>query len=218
MYSILRSVGILLVLMGIGSFVLPKFKRDSTVWQSLGSARNPVMIVSILAGAGLFVLSYRMQMAAEREAAARRRAARDETAREATKPEPEYDDDVAEPSVSESVPETVEANPVSEWQFPKPSADEPAMVEAGSVIVSAKSAATPEVVAEYSPIAQEKAGSESVVIEKSAVDPASRPLEKSPSSILQPVAEKRMQSRPAFEEDPESIFDELPQKPPQSLN
>ena len=231
MYSLMRSIGILLIMMGIGSFVLPRFNRDSWVWQSLGSARNPTMTVSIVLGAILFSLSYKLQMDKEKEEAARRRAARElPTRRRRTTAEPAEQVDTPTNDFASANVETgatahevaPAASPLGDWKFPDASlpganSSEDAPIEAGSVIVAAKSLQTPQVVAEYTPVAEEKAGSESVVIEKTAADIANRPLEKSPSSILQPVSEKRLRSSPAFEEDPESIFDELPQNPPQAL-
>ena len=197
MHRVLRSIGILLIVIGVCSFVMPKFKkdfaflqalgdppvykRDSIFPQNLGSFRSVAMILSILTGAGLSALSYRMQMAMQREAAARRRAAQEEAARR--KVEIARDEETEEAvsnelpesavSASETFPEA--APPVStadDWKLPEAPANEPTPVQAGSVIVSTKSSETPQVVAEYVPVAEEKVGSESVVIEKTAVDPA----------------------------------------------
>lgn len=235
MHSILRSVGILLCFIGIGSFVMPMFNRDHPIWQALGDARTVVMILSIVVGAGLVAYSYVMQGAYEREQADRRRTDRERTSRspngEARRSEPRR---VEPPEQNEdSTPnfaaigletpkprvETPPPRPPVEISLPDMSALEkdPEPILGGSAILVSKVLESPQVVGEYNPVAEEKEGSESVVIEKRDDDTAKRPTEKAPSSILQPMAEKKLRAKPAFEDDPESIFDELPQADPSSV-
>lgn len=221
MHSILRSVGILLILTGIGSFIMPKFNRDHKIWIALGSSRNPVMILTVLVGSGITVLSYMLQGSHELNQATRRRTARQE---------PEYEEDSPKNYADSEINRTAAATAIAELERSEIEQSSPIELErreiqiaapemeparGGSAVVVAVQDA-PQVVAEYSPVAEEKAGSESVVIEKRDEDAAKHLTEKSPSSIVRP-SEKRFRASPAFEEDPESIFDELPQSPPTSL-
>ena len=216
-------------MIGVGSFVMPKFNRDHAIWMALGSSRNPIMGLSILVGAGIIALSYKMQVTYERERLSRRRAAREEAALHAE--EIDHKDESPESSSDSGTEWTAASSNTSapldrELATPEPvkmtppevrrGASEPQPVHSVTAVAVATSAA-PQVVGESSRIALEKAGSESVVIEKRDEDTAKRPMEKSASSIMHPVAEKRVRPAPAFEEDPESIFDELPQTPPQSF-
>lgn len=230
MHSILRSVGILLCFIGIGSFVMPMFNRDHPIWQALGDARGILMTLSIVVGAGLTAYSYVMQGTYEREQATRRRTDRERTPRPSNGETrrvapPEQDEEstpnfaaIGLPTAKPRVEAAAPRQPV-EISLPDMSALEkdPEPILGGSAILVSKVLESPQVVAEYNPVAEEKEGSESVVIEKRDDDNAKRPTEKAPSSILQPMAEKKLRAKPAFEDDPESIFDELPQAPPQSL-
>lgn len=249
MHRILRSAGILLFVMGVGSFILPRYGYDSKVWHALKSSRNYVMSASLVLGVALIVVSYRMQVALEQLEAERRRAARrSQFSSRTRKPEPESGEeepgDEYAAAGEQPDPEETEAalaemeranalrarlpenSPAITVATPVPATRSTASLESfsGRTVPTALEASPPlspipsgteipREVGVHVNVAEEKAGSGSVVIEKPRGAETLRPAEKSGSAILPPKAQSFSARPPAFEEDPESIFDELPQEP-----
>ncbi len=67
MSNLLKSVGMLCTVLGLGSFLVRLFGRDSWLFQWMGPSRNLVMGAATLCGVGLFALAYRLPAADDDE-------------------------------------------------------------------------------------------------------------------------------------------------------